>query len=164
MLREIRPAVVASGDRWGCIVAFIGRTARGRSACPWGRGKLWMRTVCWGFRPSARRRSLDAMARGREPLDTEGTSVFYGSHVKVISPMPDIIERMSRNVKIHPKEATKRIQSSRGYAQDEDYVGNRPGGYTRLEGCSQTCWLQCDPRYISLSNRSFRDQVFLWSH
>jgi hypothetical protein len=85
MLREIRPAVVASGDRWGCIVAFIGRTARGRSACPWGRGKLWMRTVCWGFRPSARRRSLDAMTRGRVPLDTEGTSVFYGTRITSVS-------------------------------------------------------------------------------
>jgi hypothetical protein len=79
-------------------------------------------------------------------------------------PMPDSLERMERNEETHPKEATKRNLSSRGYAQDEDYVGNRPGGYTHLEGCSQTCWLSGDPRNVSLSNRSSRNQVFLWSH
>jgi hypothetical protein len=78
--------------------------------------------------------------------------------------MQDMVERMKRHGKTHPREAMKRIQSSHGYAQDEDFVGNRPGDYTRLEGCSQTCWLQCDPRNVSLSNRSPRNQVFLWSH
>lgn len=86
-------------------------------------------------------------------------SMVHGLRQSV--PMLDIMERMKRDEETHPKEAMKRIQSSRGYVQDEDYVGNRPGDYTRLEGCSQTCWLQCDPRNVSLSNRSSRNQVFL---